>query len=432
MVVTISAIPCLDHVSRSTDRESWAGPKASVTRIVQAFYLARQPIYDSRLRVAGYELLFRGGPAEFAQITDGDRATSEVITSSVVDIGLDNLVGSHPAFINATTGFLNGDLPLPEQKGRIVLEVLETVDLRSEALIAHLRGLSADGYQLALDDFVYRPGCERLLEVADYVKLDVQALSPEQLAEHVVRLRRYGARLIAEKVEDYATLAACRELGFDMYQGFFFCRPRLVSGRRPQANRVAVMQLLSRLQDPNVGMDELERLVTADPALSYRLLKYINSAYCALRVKVTSIRQALIMVGTSLVRSWATLLIMSRLTDDKPVELITTALIRARMCELLGEDDAERDGSQYFTVGLLSVLDALLDIDMGQVVAELPFDDDVCAALRDRSGPLGATLARTIRYEQGTPSADFNDPLLAKVYVQALGWALETQQALNA
>lgn len=431
MVVTISAIPCLDHVSRWADRESWPGPRASVTTVVQAFYLARQPIYDSRLRVAGYELLFRGGPAEFAQITDGDRATSEVITSSVVDIGLDNLVGSHPAFINATTGFLKGDLPLPEQKGRIVLEVLETVEV-NDALVAHLRGLSADGYQLALDDFVFRPGYEGLLEVADYVKLDVQALSREELAEHVTRLRRYGARLIAEKVEDYAMLTTCRELGFDMYQGFFFCRPRLVSGRRPQANRLAVMQLLSKLQDPSTGMDELERLVTADPALSYRLLKYINSAYCALRVKVTSIRQALIMVGTSLVRSWATLLIMSRLTDDKPVELITTALIRARMCELLGENDGDRDGGQYFTVGLLSVLDALLDVDMEQVVAGLPFDDEVCAALRDRSGALGAVLTRVIGYEQGTASADLAEPRLAKLYVEALGWALETQQALNA
>jgi EAL and modified HD-GYP domain-containing signal transduction protein len=402
-----------------------------VTTLVQAFYLARQPIYDSRLRVAGYELLFRGGPADAAHFSDGDQATSEVITSSVVDIGLDNLVGSHPAFINATSGFLNGDLPLPEQKGRIVLEVLEHIEL-DDALLKHLTALSQAGYQLALDDFVYRPGCEPMLRLVDYVKLDVQALGADELAWHVDRLRPYGARLIAEKVEDYPMLATCRELGFDMYQGFFFCRPRLIRGTRPEANRLAVMQLIARLQNPATGMDDLERLVACDPALSYRLLKYINSAYCALRVSVTSIRQALIMVGTNLVRSWATLLLMSRLSDGKPSELIGTALIRARMCELLGKNDSSRDDSQYFTVGLLSVLDALLDVPMEQVVAGLPFDDEICAALSDHAGTLGSTLARVIDYERGVPAEDDLDAGIAKDYVQALSWALETQQAISA
>lgn len=397
---------------------------------VQAFYLARQPIYDSHLEVAGYELLFRGGPTDVARFADGDRATSEVITSSVVDIGLDNLVGAHPAFINATTGFLNGELPLPAQKGRIVLEVLEDVEIDS-ALVRQLEVLSREGYRLALDDFVYRPGCESLLGIADYVKLDVQALGQRELAEHVRRLRRYDARLIAEKVEDYAMLTACRELGFDMYQGFFFCRPRLVSGKRPATNRLVVMQLIAKLQDPATNVDELERLVTCDPALSYRLLKYINSAYCGLRVKVTSIRQALIMVGTDLVRSWATLLVLSRLTDGKPTELITTALIRARMCEILGER-AGGDARQYFTVGLLSVLDALLDLDMEQVVAGLPFDDEVCAALRDHTGTLGTTLGRVIDYERGSVPREVARPELAEVYVQALTWSTEMQEALAA
>lgn len=397
---------------------------------MQAYYLARQPIYDDRLRVAGYELLFRGGATDAAHFADGDRATSEVITSSLVDIGLDNLVGGHPAFINATSGFLNGHLPLPEQKQGIVLEVLEDVEI-DEALVERLRALSREGYRLALDDFVYRPGCEPLLELADYVKLDVQALDREQLAEHVAMLRRYGARLIAEKVEDHAMLAVCRQLGFDMYQGFFFCRPKLVSGTRPAASRLAVMQLIAKLQDPDADMDELERLVTADPALSYRLLKYINSAYCALRVKVTSIRHALIMVGTGLVRSWATLLLMSRLTDGKPSELITTALIRARLCELLGDDDAQRDGGQYFTVGLLSVLDALLDAPMGRVVAGLPFEDEICAALAAHEGPLGATLSRVIGYEQDRDQGGDAAPL-APLYLQALRWATETQRALQA
>lgn len=397
---------------------------------MQTFYLARQPIYDNGLRVAGYELLFRGGDSTEARFTNGDQATSEVITSSVVDIGLANLVGTHPAFINTTRGFLNGDLPLPELKGQIVLEVLEDIEV-NEALIGKLVDLSRKGYRVALDDFVLRPGYDALLGVADYVKLDVCALSPTQIAEHVARIRPHGVRLIAEKVETHEMMAMCQELGFDMYQGFFFCRPRLISGKRPAANRLAVMQLITRLQDPDAGMDELERLVTCDPALSYRLLKYINSAYCGVPVEVTSIRQALILVGTNLVRSWATLLLLSRLSDGKPSELIATALIRARMCELLGRDDPTRDDNQYFTVGLLSVLDALLDLPMPEVVEGLPFDAEVCAALSDREGPLGELVAAVIAYEQNEDTADV-DAAMADAYVSAVSWAMETQQALVA
>lgn len=398
---------------------------------MQTFYLARQPIYDSDLRVAGYELLFRAGQSQSAQFSNGDQATSEVITSSVVDIGLNRLVGAYPAFINATRNFLNGDLPLPEQKGQIVLEVLEDVEV-DEALVDRLSRLSRAGYKVALDDFVYQPAHEALLALADYVKLDVCALRPEELADHVARVRRHGARLIAEKVETHEMLAVCRELGFDMYQGFFFCRPRLISGKRPDANRLAVLQLITRLQDPDAGIEELEKLVTCDPALSYRLLKYINSAYCGIPVEVTSIRQALVLVGTDMVRSWATLLLLSRLSDGKPSELIATALIRAKMCELLGADDHERDDNQYFTVGLLSVLDALTDQPMEEVVGGLPFDAAVCAALSERRGVLGETLTRVIDYEQNAGDPTAAAPGLAEAYLQAVSWCMDTQQALTA
>ena len=192
-----------------------------------------------------------------------------------------------------------------------------------------------------------------------------------------------------------------------------------------------MLQLITRLQDPEAGMDELERLVTCDPALSYRLLKYINSAYCGMPVEVTSIRQALVLVGTTMVRSWATLLLLSRLSDGKPSELIVTALVRARMCELLGADDGERDDNQYFTVGLLSVLDALLDLPMEEVVDGLPFDNEVCAALSTQGGRLGSTLARVVDYEQNLVSPMDVDPALTDAYVQALAWASETQQALG-
>ncbi len=397
---------------------------------MQAFYLARQPIYDAHLKLAGYELLFRGGPSGSASFVDGDQATSEVLASSVVDIGLDHLVGEFPAFINATGNLLHSGLPLPHLKDRVVLEVLEDVEIDAD-MLRRLGDLAQEGYRLALDDFVYRPDLDPLLALADYVKLDVQALSADELAENVAQVRRHSARLLAEKVEDYAMLESCRKLGFDLYQGFFFCRPRVICGQRPEANRLAVIQLIARLQDPNADMDDLERLVTCDPALSYRLLKYINSAYCGMRTKVTSIRQALVLVGTALVRSWASLVLMARLSDGKPHELITTALIRARMCESLGQGDVGHDRSEYFTVGLLSVLDALLDVPMDRVVEGLPFEQEVRDALSSRTGTLGAVLSQVIHYERGIWQDASHANRIADTYLQALGWALDTQKGIG-
>ncbi len=398
---------------------------------MQSFYLARQPIYDRDLRVAGYELLFRGGPDDQANITDPDRATSEVITSSVIDIGLENLVGSHTAFINATAAVLHGALPLPELKGQIVLEVLEDITV-DQALLQRLDVLSRSGYKLALDDFVYRPGCEPLLAIADYVKLDVMALDPETLADHVARIRPHDVILVAEKVETYEDLARCRTLDFDLYQGYFFCRPQMITGRRPAANRLAVIQLIARLQNPDASIAELDALVTSDPALSYRLLKYINSAYCGMRTTVTSIHQALVMVGTEMVKGWATLMLMSELSEDKPPELITTALIRARMCELAARSAGGADSHQCFTVGLLSVLDALLDLPMDQVVEGLPFEEETRAALCGGDGPLGELLRRVIAYEQAKLSEEANLEGLAANYLESVSWAMEMQQALAA
>ncbi|MEQ8483312.1 MAG: HDOD domain-containing protein [Pseudomonadales bacterium] len=400
---------------------------------MQSFHLARQPIYDRHLRVGGYELLFRpDAGAGDAGVVDGDRATSEVISTGIVDIGLERLVGTVPAFINVTARFLQGELPLPQRKGQIVLEVLEDIPI-DEALVARLRELSTAGYRLALDDFVFRPGCEALLPMVDYVKLDVLALGEDALGEYVTRLRPYGALLLAEKVETHEVMTRCAELGFDLFQGYFFCRPKIITGKRPEASRVTVMHLLARIRDPEASLDELEQLVSRDPAISFRLLRYINSAYCAVSVEVTSIRQALVLVGTRQVRDWATLMLMSRLSDDKPSELMVTALVRARLCERLGQGLPGYDRSQCFTLGLLSVLDALLDQPMADVVGQLPLDEATRDALVGEPGPLGTLLAQVLAYEQGRfTDAGEAAGRLAPAYVDALAFADAMQQNMGA
>jgi c-di-GMP phosphodiesterase len=227
-------------------------------------------------------------------------------------------------------------------------------------------------------------------------------------------------------------LARCRKLGFDLYQGYFFCRPQLVCAQPVQADRMAVMRLIARLQDPKTDFEELEQAVSCNPVLAYQLLKYINSAHCGMRGQITSIRQALLLVGLNMIRSWATLLLMSRMANDKPEELIAMALIRARMCELLGRRDRSHGGDQYFTVGLLSVLDALLDRPLAEAIAGLPLAQEVHDALACRSGPLGQTLDVVLHYERGRSDRQLaaGAAYATPAYVQAVAWSLEATQAL--
>jgi EAL and modified HD-GYP domain-containing signal transduction protein len=396
---------------------------------VQTVHLARQPIFDRRFRVFAYELLFRGHGLEQSSVTDPDAATCEVITSSIVDVGLETLVGNHLAFVNMTRGFLAGELPLPEVKDQLVLEILEDI-VPDPALLDSVRGLVRAGYRIALDDFQLGRGFDDLLELAEFVKLDVVALSAADLEAHVQHLRRYPARLLAEKVENHDLLERCLALGFDYFQGYFFCRPQLVSNPRLSPNRLAVLRLLARLQDPALEMAELQALVASDAELVYQLMRFLNSAYCGLRSTVRSIQDAVVLVGTDAIRRWSALLAMSRLVDDQPAELVVVALVRARMCELLGEQRDE-PGERHFTVGLLSVLDTLLSRPMAAALADLPLDETIKQALTGRTGSAGGVLQAVERYEHGELDPAVDAELLRRSYLAALGWAWELQRGLG-
>ncbi len=393
--------------------------------------LARQPIYDRQLRVFAYELLYRSNESNQANVTDGDQATSEVVVNAVLEIGLEQLVGHRPAFINMTRGFLTGTLPLPLLKEKVVLEVLEDVSVDGE-LVAGLEHLAQSGYLIALDDFTYRPNLKRLLEIAHIVKLDVLALKPDDIRAHVDLLRDYNVKLVAEKVETQADLARCQALGFDYFQGYFFCRPNMVAGQRLGGNRLVIVKLLAKLQDPAVDTGELELLIAQDASLAYRLLRYINSAFIGLRSTVTSLRHALILMGSDTVKKWASLLLMVRLGDEKPKELIVTGMVRAKMCEILGRTDAYGTPDQYFTVGLFSILDALMDMPLPKVLEELPLVEDANLALTHRSGALGKVLCAVLSYEECAENSENITDVAASqnAYLDAIKWADESCRAI--
>lgn len=386
--------------------------------------VGRQAVFDRSMSVVAYELLYRTPGNDECSDVDGDKATSEVIMAALTEIGLHSLIGDKIAFVNMTRHFLVNTDPLPFPPNQVVLEVLENIEIDDDLLQA-LSRLGGVGYRLALDDFVYRAGMDSMVAMADIVKVDIQAIPPDELPSQVQALRQWPVQLLAEKVETPEEFARCTRLGFDLFQGYFFCRPRRVDQRRIPVVRQRILQLLARLSDPNVKVTELATIAQEDFSLSFRLLKLINSAQFGIRRNVSSIQEAIVMLGLDVVRSIATVIVLSGL-DDHPDELYRLSLIRAKMCELIAARVSLATDSA-FTVGLLSTLDAMMDCSMERVMENLSLNDVLKVALIRQEGPLGGILSAVLAYERG----DFDSPSLlavcpkspAREYLQSIRWA---------
>jgi len=396
--------------------------------------LARQPIYDRDLSVFAYELLFRNSEANHAEFTNGDDATSQVILSALIEVGLDELVGDKMAFINVTRKFLLGELPFPLGKKKVVLEVLEDI-VHDDALIEGIRSLRhVEGYPIALDDFVFEDTKTDLVNVADYIKIDVMELTPQQVEEQVQLLKPYAVKLVAEKVETQAAFDHCKALGFDYFQGYFFCKPKIITGQRTPSSRMAVLQLLSELQDPNLTLQKLDDIIARDVSLSYRILRYTNSAQFGLGQKMDSIKQAIALIGVKTIKAWVTIISLTRF-DDKPYELMVTSLVRAKMCELVAQA-SETSSDSDFVVGLFSLLDALIDKPMAEIVTKLPLSEKVNLALTERQGTLGKLLISVEAFQKGDWEAaakfGIKSNILQQAFFESIHWANEVTQQLLA
>lgn len=381
--------------------------------------LARQPIFDADLRLDAFELLYRAVDRD--GLPEGDRATATVLVAALADVGLGRLVGARRAYINVNREFLLAFRPLPLPADRVVLELVEDQVLDAE-LMEVLEELVESGFTLALDNFSYRPELEPLLRLASIAKLDVQALDREAQADHVSRLREWGLQIVAEKVETREELDHCRRLGVDGFQGFFFERPAIVSGRPTPTLRLGALGAMLEAGDDD--FDTVEELITHDAGLSHKLLRLANSAHISPRGRVRSVRHALTLLGGRTVRRWATLLMLSE-TQGQSHELLVTALVRARLCETRAERDHHAEADRAFTVGLFSVADALLQLEMPVLLEELPFDERTTEALLDHVGPEGRILRAVLAYERGR----FDEravSALSDMYYDAVEWATET------
>ncbi len=393
--------------------------------------VARQPIYDRRLNVVGYELLFRDPGATEALVADAVRSTSSVIADVFSVIGLDAVVGDRPAYVKVSREFLLGVHPLPLRPDRVVLELTENGIVDAQ-LIDVLERLTAQGFTIALDDFVYDDSLRRLLELAGVVKLDVAALGLDGLEQQMTLVTPFRPTIVAKQIETHERFDACRELGCHRFQGHFFAKPRIMRGRAMPTRHIAALRSVTELHGAD-SLEDLRDIVARDVGLSYRLLRYINSAFFSLPRAISSIHEALVLLGARTVQRWAIVMALSGV-EDKPDELLLTSLVRARMCELLSGSAGTPEGDEHFTVGLFSLADALLDTPMSVIIDQLPFAEDLAAALLRGDGPKGDVLRRVVAYERG----DFDRAIATNsgtatvvAYRDAASWAHEAARALN-
>lgn len=395
-------------------------------------YVARQPILTHRKKISAYELLFRDATAKYVPGIDGDVATSTVLANSFLNIGMDELLGGKKSFINFTESLLVQKVPLLLPKESTVIEILEDVDPKPE-LIAACHEMAINGYTLALDDFTYTPELDPLIELAHIIKFDFRLSSLDQIQAYMKQLpNRNGLKMLAEKVETYDEFKAAVEMGFDYFQGFFFCKPELISGKEIPGSQLALLQIMAEVNRPDVDIQKIENLIAPDVSLSYKLLRYINSAFFATAQPIGSIQQALVYMGQAEIRRFVSLIAMSSLGKGKPGELIRAACIRGKFCELMASVATEKvSGPELFTLGMFSLIDAILDQSMDRIMKELPLSEDIKKALITRKGRLIGYLLLAETYEKGqwhhmaktAQVMNIPEEKLPQLYLDACKWS---------
>ena len=388
--------------------------------------IGRQQIFDKNLDIYAYEILFRGQDYDLSESSQASQATNQVITDTILELGINRLVDNHKAFINFTHQNILEKVPLHLPKDRIVIEVLENVRIDLK-IINNLRELSALGYLIALDDFVFTEDWRPLVEFADIVKLDVLQMDMNETREMIEKLKPYGVKLLAEKVESQAQFQGLLELGCEYFQGFFLSKPNVVEGRRIGVNQAAAIRLLSAINKPNIEIAELTQVISQDVSLSFKLLHYINSAFFGLPRKIESIRHAITYLGLNEIKRWSNILTLASLSS-KPMALMQTALIRGKMCErmaLLLKQEPEH----YFLIGMLSCADSILDIPMESALSQLPLTSDVSDAILHRKGTPGEILSYVLDYEYWPPGSvsfkNLDAEMINNAFLDSINWTQE-------
>ncbi len=394
-------------------------------------YVARQPIFNRKKKIYGYELLFRDGLSNVFPDIDGHAATSKILSHTFLSMGMDHITGGKTAFINFTDQLLLKRIPLLFPRGKLIVEILEDVEA-VEPVVEACRELRRMGYQLALDDFIYRKDLEPLMALAGIIKIDFMLTPREERADLVSRLTPYKVKLLAEKVESHEEFRQALDMGFDYFQGYFFSKPEILKGKSPSPAKLTLLQIMAEANRKDCSFSEIEKTIQRDVAMSYKLMRYINSAYFSRAQEISSMKQAIVLLGEKEIRRFVSLMALANLAEDKPDELIRASVIRAKLCELLGKgNDAQVDEAELFTLGLFSLIDAILDERIEGIMEKLPLSDDIKSALVKGDGKLAEYLRIASSYETGdwqgfreaVAKTGVEDEKIPDSYMDAVAWA---------
>ena len=400
-------------------------------------YLARQPIFDLKQKVMGYELLFRNGIDQVFSESDGEYASVAVINHNFFSVNASEITGGKMAFINFTQRLLVSEVAFALPSSLLVVELLETMDV-DDKVVDVCRRLKHEGYKLALDDYVLHDKWEPLLPLVDIVKIDFLATSAEERQKIITHFSGFKVAILAEKIETQDDFLEAKQLGCNYFQGYFFSKPTVVAGKAVSYSQSARLRLLQEVGGKEPNPAKVRKIIETEVGLSYLLLRYINSASFGLRAKVRSVEHAINLLGTRELSRWITLITMRGMLEGKPEELITTAALRAKFGELLAQKSAlTAKSAEIFTTGLFSLIDVIIGKPIEEVLDELALSEGIRAALLGEKHSYREILDLIFAYEKGDwnrvgligSPLGLNEGTVTSCYLNALVWTEELMSA---
>lgn len=396
-------------------------------------FIARQPIFNQRLEVFAYELLYRSSSENVSKFMDGDSATSSVITNSLLLLGVENITQGKRAFINFTKNLIMDEIPHIFTRDLVVVELLEDI-VPDEKFLDACRLLKEKNYVLALDDFVLEYDYLELIKMADIIKVDFMLTSKEERKQIINRYKKYGIKFLAEKVETLEEFEEAKAEGYSYFQGYFFSKPVIIPGRDVRSYTMNYIKVLDELNSKEPEYDKIAQIIEYDVALTYKLLRLINSPAFYTNSKITSVNHALVLLGFSEIRKWITIIMMRDLGADKPDEIVRACLVRGKMAELLALQVGLRSRkNELFLVGMLSMIDTLMNRSLFDILSEMPLEIDIVQAILGFNNALTEVFNIVKEYEKGNwdrvevlcKIKKISSSKVGDAYVKALEWTNE-------
>ncbi len=400
---------------------------------MQDIFIGRQPIYNKNLGIHAYEMLFTAS-AKFPTNKPGTKnhASSQAIINTFLDMGMENLVGKSLASINLTERLLLDENALPLPPDRIILNIQPSININQHTLAA-LQRLKKAGFTLALEDFHDSEKFSELLKLADIFNMDISHCNTEEKISKINVLQKFNIKILAKNTKSLDEYDSHLDMGFDYFQGYFLSKPRIIKSKTLETSKLSIMQLLSTLHG-SIDIAEIETAISSDLALSYKLLKLMNSAFFNLPSEVDSIKRAVVFLGRRKLTGWASMLALSSM-NDRPLALVKIAMVRAKTCELIAQTLRLSQIDNFFTVGMFSALDILMEHSIESLIKPLPLADEVKLAILNHQGNMGVVLKCSQLLE--TSDAEklsikgISKAELSALYLQADNWAEEVTQSIK-